>query len=86
MKYFNIKTSNGIETIDSVDRNDYRNFNEYKKAVNALLKEYRTAYQKTWYSRLYISKVYKRLEKQIILLYWIFVLNCIKNTIWISRS
>lgn len=46
MKYFNIKTNNGIETIDSVDRNDYRNFNEYKKAVNALLKEYRTDYKR----------------------------------------
>jgi hypothetical protein len=43
MKYFNLKTSQGVETVDQLDRNDFKSYKEYIAEVVRLKKEYRMA-------------------------------------------
>ena len=43
MTYFNIKTSQGIETIDELDRKDFNSFKEYVKEIQRLRGEYNLA-------------------------------------------
>ena len=41
MKYFNIKTNYGVETIDQLDRNDFNSYKEYITELKRLKSEYR---------------------------------------------
>jgi hypothetical protein len=41
IKYLNIKTKYGVETWDSVDRDNFNTFSEYKKEVRRLINEYK---------------------------------------------
>jgi hypothetical protein len=40
MKYFNIKTEYGIETIDQLNINDFNDWREFRKELARLKKEY----------------------------------------------
>ena len=44
MQYLNAKTSQGVETIDELNRNDFKTFKEYKAEGARLLEEYRLAF------------------------------------------
>lgn len=52
--YFNIKTSEGVETIDELSQKDFKSYKEFRKEKNRLLKEYRTA--SSFYAGLYTSQ------------------------------
>ena len=41
MRYLNIRTSEGVETIDHIDRNDFNTYSDYSKEVARLVREYR---------------------------------------------
>jgi hypothetical protein len=41
IKYLNTKTQYGVETWDSVDRDNFNTFSEYKKEVRRLINEYK---------------------------------------------
>jgi hypothetical protein len=43
MKYFNLKTNYGIETIDCLDQFDFISYKDYRKELIRLLNEYRIA-------------------------------------------
>lgn len=43
MRYLNIRTSEGVETVDHLDRNDFSTYSEYSKEVRRLVTEYRIA-------------------------------------------
>ena len=43
MKYFNIKTNYGVETIDQLDRNDFETYKDYVAELRRLKNEYRLA-------------------------------------------
>lgn len=47
MTYFNVKTSQGIETIDELDRKDFNSRKEYIKERKRLQYEYNMAYFNT---------------------------------------
>jgi hypothetical protein len=54
MKYINQKFSNGeIETIDCINRNDFKSFKEYKKELKFLLQNYISAHKS---ADIYISQ------------------------------
>ena len=40
MKYFNIKTSQGVETVDHIERKDFATYKEYITELKRLKKEY----------------------------------------------
>jgi hypothetical protein len=40
-KYINIKTQYGVETIESVERDNFYTFSAYKKEVRRLINEYK---------------------------------------------
>ncbi len=42
MKYLNAKTSHGLETIDQINREDFKTFKEYKQELKRLIIEYRS--------------------------------------------
>lgn len=61
MKYFNIKTTYGVETIDQLDAKDFNSYSEYIKELRRLKNEYKLAGMevylsqkatKEWYSKL----------------------------------
>lgn len=39
-RYLNTKTQYGVETVDSLDRNEYKTAKEFKQAVAYLVNEY----------------------------------------------
>lgn len=41
MRYFNLKTNYGVETVDQLDRNDFNSYGEFKTELRRLLNEYR---------------------------------------------
>ena len=41
MKYFNLKTSHGVETVDQININDFKTWQEYKLELRRLIQEYR---------------------------------------------
>ena len=43
MKYFNIKTSYGVETIDQLDAKDFNSYKDYIAELRRLKNEYRLA-------------------------------------------
>jgi hypothetical protein len=43
MKYFNLKKNQGTETVDEINRKDFKTFKEYKLELRRLLSEYRLA-------------------------------------------
>ena len=45
MKYFNIKTQYGVETVDSIDQKDFigKSYKEFRQEVRRLLYEYHLA-------------------------------------------
>ena len=43
MAYLNMKTSYGTETVDEVDRKDFKSFRKYHNEVRRLAQEYRLA-------------------------------------------
>ena len=40
MKYFNIKTNQGVETVDHIERKDFATYKEYITELVRLKKEY----------------------------------------------
>ena len=40
MKYFNIKSVYGVETVDELNRKDFKTYREFKNEVRRLLGEY----------------------------------------------
>ena len=40
MKYFNIKTTQGVETVDHIDRKEFATYKEYITELKRLKKEY----------------------------------------------
>jgi hypothetical protein len=51
--YLNLKTSEGIETIDELNENDFNTYKEFRTELKRLLSEYRTA--SNYYSGIYTS-------------------------------
>ena len=43
MKYLNLKTNYGVETVDQIDRNDFKTYKEYIKEMKRIKSEYRLA-------------------------------------------
>ena len=43
MRYFNYKSSQGIETVDCIDREYFDSYRDFLTEVNRLKSEYRTA-------------------------------------------
>lgn len=43
MKYFNIKTNYGVETIDQLDAKDFSSYKDYSAELRRLKNEYRLA-------------------------------------------
>lgn len=54
MIYFNIKTKEGIETIDELNPKDFKTFAEFKKERKSMYRNYILA--SSFYSGLYISQ------------------------------
>lgn len=52
--YFNIKTSEGVETIDQLDAKDFKTFKDFRKERLRLKNEYLKA--SSFYSGLYYSQ------------------------------
>lgn len=52
--YLNIRTSEGVETVDEISSNNYPSHKEFRKARMELIKEYRVAH--SYYSGIYTSK------------------------------
>ena len=42
-RYINFKTSQGVETVDQLERQDFETYREFKIELNRLLTEYRLA-------------------------------------------
>ena len=40
MRYFNLKTNQGTETVDQLERNDFKTYKEYKKELRSLKTNY----------------------------------------------
>lgn len=40
-RYINFKGSQGVETVDQLERQDFSTYREFKKELNRLLTEYR---------------------------------------------
>ena len=43
MKYFNIKTQYGVETVDQLDQKDFTFYKDFRQELVRLLNEYRLA-------------------------------------------
>jgi hypothetical protein len=43
MKYLNMKTVYGVETVDQLDSKDFPTWREFRKELNRLISEYRLA-------------------------------------------
>ena len=43
MKYLNIKSCYGVETVDQLDKNDFNSLKEFKQELKRLVNEYRIA-------------------------------------------
>ena len=54
MTYLNIKTSEGVETIDELNEKDFNTCKEYRTELKRLLNEYRTA--SNWHAGIYTSQ------------------------------
>jgi hypothetical protein len=40
MKYFNLKTNQGTETVDEINRKDFKTYKEYKIELRRLIGQY----------------------------------------------
>jgi hypothetical protein len=40
MRYFNLKTNHGTETVDELDRNGFKTYKEYRIELRRLKREY----------------------------------------------
>lgn len=40
MRYFNLKTSYGTETVDQLSQSDFKTYREFRKELKRLLNEY----------------------------------------------
>ena len=54
MTYLNIKTNQGVETIDQINQFDFIFYKDYRIELKRLINEYKTA--SNYYSGLYTSK------------------------------
>lgn len=52
--YLNIRTSEGVETVDEISSNNYTSYKEFKGALHKLIREYHKAH--SYYSGIYTSK------------------------------
>lgn len=52
--YLNLKNGNSVETIDQINRKDFKTFSEFSKEKKRLLKEYRLA--SNYYAGIYTSQ------------------------------
>ena len=53
VEYFNIKNNSSIETVDSINSEDFNTFKEYKKEKKSMLLNYRII---PFFSNIYISQ------------------------------
>ena len=51
MRYFNLKTNDGIETVDELNPNDFKNYSYFKKQLKRLVKEYHMSGMPVYTSR-----------------------------------
>lgn len=51
MKYFNIKTQYGVETIDQLNINDFNDWREFRKELARLKNEYHLAGMQVYISQ-----------------------------------
>lgn len=50
MRYFNIKSVYGIETVDELSEKEFNSYKEYRKELIRLLNEYRLIYDNVYTS------------------------------------
>jgi len=62
MTYLNIKTSEGVETIDQINQFDFIYYKDYRIELKRLINEYKTA--SNYYNGLYTSKRCTKAWKQ----------------------
>jgi len=43
MRYLNIKSQYGVETVDELNQKDFKNYREFKQELRRLLNEYQLA-------------------------------------------
>lgn len=60
MKYFNIKTSYGVETIDQLDRKDFETYKDYIAELRRLKNEYRLAGMNVYLSQRATNEWYSK--------------------------
>ncbi len=60
MKYFNIKTSYGVETIDQLDAKDFSSYKDYVAELRRLKNEYRLAGMDIYISQRATKEWYKK--------------------------
>lgn len=44
IRYINTKTSQGIETLEEINLNEFNNYSEFRKAVKTLVNDYTKAF------------------------------------------
>lgn len=54
IRYLNIKNSNGVETIDQLDSEDFNSYKEFRAELKQLINEYRMA--GSYFSGVYTSQ------------------------------
>ncbi len=60
MKYFNLKSSYGIETVDCLDQKDFISFKVYRKELIRLLNEYRLSGMNVYISQRATKEYYNK--------------------------
>jgi hypothetical protein len=60
MKYFNIKTSYGVETIDQLDAKDFETYKDFVAELRRLKNEYRLAGMDIYISQRATKEWYKK--------------------------
>jgi hypothetical protein len=60
MKYFNLKTSYGIETVDCLNQFDFIYYKDYRKELIRLLNEYRLCGMNVYISQRATKDFYKK--------------------------
>ena len=59
MKYFNIKTQYGVETVDQIDQKDFIWYKDYRQELRRLLNEYHLAGMNVYISSRACKDFYK---------------------------
>ena len=60
MKYFNIKTQYGVETVDQLDQKDFTFYKDFRQELVRLLNEYRLAGMNVYISQRACKEYYQQ--------------------------